>query len=782
MIGTRLSHYKVTAHLGTGGMGEVYRAHDERLGRDVAIKVLRRDLLADDAARARLRREARSLSRLNHPNICTVFDFDSDGDRTFMIVELLDGETLAQRVSHGPLPADEIRRIGLEIAGALEAAHEQGVVHRDLKPGNVIVTKRGVTKVLDFGLARLTREPTPTVTTQSAMTGEHSAGTLPYMAPEQVRGEAIDGRSDIYGLGATLYELATGRRPFAESQPLALAAAILYQTPEPPRSLGSKIDPTLEGVILRCLEKDPARRFQTAAEVQDALTGGSPPVASPGRRRIVISKRATFVALLVALTALAYVFQPGSCDEDRRSTAHMRRAKGLAVLPLANLSGDASEEYFADGMTEELITTLGQISALRVTSRGSVMKYKNSAESPRDIAHALGVDLLIEGALMKSGSEVRVSAKIVDAANDVVLWSGSFDRAITEVFALQSDVANAVVEAVKVGASPDERSRLRRTRLADPAAHEAYLRGRELEEQYTKETLLKAITSYEKSAMLQPDFAPAYAGIASCYLQLSTVYLEPGEAMPRAESASLKALAIDSTSAGALASLAYVRGFYRFEWEAAESDLRRAIRFNPSQGYAHNTLGYLLAVLGRFAESRGEFQIARSLDPLSQVYAAYSIMPLYEGRDYDEAIRESTRILSADPDAGFVRMIRAQAYAMKGDYQSAIGDLRTTLSAEVVPSVLAVLYYVQMKAGAEAAAESSYAELKRIENSGYVHPYTQATICVARGDHNAAFGWLERAAESRTEELVWLRDDPFMDPLRGDPRFRALVRRVRLEN
>lgn len=779
MIGTRLSHYRIIAHLGSGGMGEVYRAHDERLGRDVAIKVLPGDLLADDTARARLRREARSLSQLSHPNICTVFDFDSDGDRTFMVIELLDGESLAERVSRGPLGGDEVRRIGRDIASALEAAQEKGVVHRDLKPGNVILTKKGVTKVLDFGLARVNREATPSVTTQSVLSGEHSAGTLPYMAPEQVRGEAADGRTDIYGLGATLYELATGRRPFTESQPLALAAAILYQPPPPPGSLGTTVDPALAGVILRCMEKDPARRFQSAAEVREALASTKPirvdrPPAPfrPGARVSI-----AVTAVLLATVAVWFFMAGGG----KRWFKPDRPIRAVAVLPLTNLSGDASQEFFADGMTEELITTLGQIAALRVTSRGSVMRYKGSSSSPREIARALGVGLLVEGAVMRSGDQVRISAKLIEAAADRILWSGSFDRKISQVLALQSDVANAVVEAVRVRTTPEEKTRLRKVRATDPAALDAYMRGRALEEQYSQEALQGALRSYQKATTIQPDFAPAHAGIAAAYLKLSGMYLSPAEAMPRAEAAARRAVEIDSASAGAVAALAYVEGFYRFDWPAAEAGLRRAIALNPSDALSHATLGYLLTVNGRFEEAITEIQRARASDPFSQAYAAYSLFPYYEGRRYDDAIRAASEILRADPNAQFVRMIRAQAYSMNGDYTSAIRDLETAAATEEQPHILAYLIYVQARAGADSAAQRSYALFRKREKTAYVQPYTQAVVSLARGKREEALDWLERGVDSRNEEVVFLKVDPVMDPLRSDPRYQALLRRLGFE-
>ena len=476
-------------------------------------------------------------------------------------------------------------------------------------------------------------------------------------------------------------------------------------------------------------------------------------------------------------TALAGWLLRGGCGHTPSGIAESP-AIALAVLPLLNLSGDKTQEFFADGMTEELITRLGQVAALRVTSRSSIMSYKGTSKSLREIARDLDVSLLVEGAVMRSGDQVRISAKVVEVAADRLIWSGSFDRIISDVLALQSDVAAAVVEVVKVRVTPQEESRLRASAATNPEAYESYLRGRELAATYTSEALQKANEAYQKSASIEPRFAPAHAGIASTYLALSSMYIDPAEAMPRAEAAATKALALDSTSAAGLAALAYVKGFYRFDWETAETMLLRAIALNRSDAFARDTYGYLLTVTGRFEESSREFRRAREIDPLSQVYAHHSLIPLYEGRRYGDAIREATSILRADPKAAYVRLIRAQAYSMSGDQEAAIQDITSAVATEPQPHLLAYLGLVLAKAGRRAAADSVFREFGILAKSAYIQPYTHAVVSLAKGDRSGALEWLEKGIEARTEEVVFLKVDPEMDPLRNDPRYQALLRRV----
>ena len=453
MIGKSISHYRVTAKLGAGGMGEVYRAHDERLDRDVALKVLPAGLLADESARKRFRKEALMLSKLNHPTIATVHDFDTEDGVDFLVMEYVAGTTLAEKLAGRALPEKEVARLGTQMAAALEEAHERGVIHRDLKPSNVMVTPKGQAKVLDFGLAKLVRPVSETAVTESLTEAPAAGGTFPYMAPEQLRGETVDARTDLHALGVLLYEMATGQRPFPEARGPRLIDAILNTAPVPPSRFQPRLSTELERIILKFLEKDLENRYQSAKEIgvdlrrlgsSTSVSAVREPIASriPWRRAVLASVSVgAFLAVLFALNV-------GGLRERLRAPAAMAPIKSLAVLPLDNISGDPEQEYFADGMTDALIAELGQISALRVISRQSSMRYKGSDMPLPEIARELNVDAVVEGSVLHSGERVRVTAQLIGATPERHLWAESYERDLGDVLALHSEVAQAIARKI----------------------------------------------------------------------------------------------------------------------------------------------------------------------------------------------------------------------------------------------------------------------------------------------------------------------------------------------
>src|SRR5436309_18871 len=481
MIGRTLGHYRIESQIGAGGMGVVYLAHDERLHRDVALKVLPADTLADETARRRFRHEAQALSKLNHPNIATVHDFDSQEGMDFLVMEHIPGMGLDERLAGGPLAEKEAVKLGVQLAHGLEAAHREGVVHRDLKPGNLRITPDGRLKILDFGLAKGLRQGEGTDLTSLTTVGE-VVGTLAYMAPEQVRGERVDARTDLYAAGAVLYEMATGRRAFPQGSAPELMYTILNQEPEPPSTVRRGISAGLDALARKALAKDPELRYQPARELGVDLerVGGAGPA---GRRRERRGRRWARVpvvvagALAVLLGALA-LLDPGGVRERLLRGPQTGAIQSLAVLPLENLSGDPQQEYFADGMTEELITTLAKISALTVISRSSVMRFKGRHPPLVEIARQLQIGTVIEGSVLRSGSRVRISATLVQAATGKSLWAENYERDLSDVLTLQGEVARAIAKQIQVRLSPRDRVRLEATRRVDPRAHEAYLRGR----------------------------------------------------------------------------------------------------------------------------------------------------------------------------------------------------------------------------------------------------------------------------------------------------------------
>ncbi|HEY6868081.1 MAG TPA: protein kinase, partial [Candidatus Eisenbacteria bacterium] len=529
MIGQTLSHYRILHRLAAGGMGVIYCARDERLEREVALKVLPEGVIADAETRARFRNEALALSRLNHPGIATVFDFDSSGDGTdFLVMEYVPGVTLADKLAAGPLSGAEVIDLGAQIADALEAAHEQGVVHRDLKPGNIVVTPRGRIKVLDFGLAKFLHPHDSPLATR---TDGNLTGTLAYMPPEQFMGAPADARGDLYALGATLYEMATGKHPHADAQPAAMMYAIVHTRPAPPRTLNPALPARLEAVILRALEKQPERRPPSARalaeELRAATAGAAEPAPAPGGPRI------------------------GS----------------IAVLPLVNLSEDAGQEFFTDGMTEALIASLAQIRALRVISRTSAMQYKGASKPLPEIARSLGVDAVVEGGVLRSGERVRVTANLIEAESDRHLWSRSYERDVGDVLALQGEIARAIAEEVRVEITPREQRRLATGRAVNPVAYEAYLKGRYYWNRRSPPDLKRGIESFQKAIEADPTYAEAYAGLADCYGILADISaVRPAEGFAIARAAAERALEIDDQLAEAHTSRGFLYTFAGWNW------------------------------------------------------------------------------------------------------------------------------------------------------------------------------------------------------------------------
>src|SRR5260370_4462366 len=544
MIGQTLGHYRILEKVGAGGMGVVYRARDEQLDRDVAVKVLPSGTLSDDTARRHFRKEAMALAKLNHPNIETVYEFGTQDGTDFLVMEYVPGKTLAGRLSQGTLPEKEVVALGTQIAAALEEAHERGIVHRDLKPANIAITEKGRAKILDFGLPKLLR-PVTEGTTDTLTDSPAAAGTLPYMPPEQLKGEPVDARADIYTIGAVLYEMATGRRAFPEEQTSRLIDAILHQPPVSPRALDPRLSTELESIILKCLDREPERRYQFATELLVDLRRLEPssskylppPPRSPAWRRVAKLTGYAVPGLLVLAVGLTAMNAGGWRDRffGRLRTPQIR---SLAVLPFENLTGDAEQEYFADGMTEALITTLGQIRALRVISRTSVMKYKAAPRPPvPDIARALHVDAIIADSLSHSENLAQVTARLVSASTDTQLWSKSYQRDLQNVLVMQDEVATAIVREININLTPQEQARLASGRPVNPAAHEADLKGRYLNKG-TSSQQRKAREYFEEAIRIDPNYAPAYAGLADYYL--TSVQLRPLVSMPQAKQLTLQ--------------------------------------------------------------------------------------------------------------------------------------------------------------------------------------------------------------------------------------------------
>ena len=790
LLGQTLGHYRIIEKIGAGGMGEVYRAHDEHLDREVAIKVLPPGTLADEHSRKRFRKEALALSKLNHPNIATIHDFDTQQGVDFLVLEYIPGTTLNDRLMKGPLPEKQIIGLGMQLAEGLFAAHDHGVVHRDLKPGNLRLTTDGRLKILDFGLAKLRLPATASAVTESLSETEAMAGTLPYMAPEQLLGGEIDPRTDIHAAGLVIYEMATGQRAFADLPSSELIGAIVGHSPTPAGQLNHKLSPELERIVGKCLEKDPEDRYQSAKELNvdlrrlehDSQTK-HPFQAIPAQltlssfrrsRRVRLAALATVVAVLV----LGLIFVALRQWEFRRS-GNLPRFQALAVLPLVNLSGDPEREYFADGMTEELITQLGKLTRARIISRQSVMQFKGTRIPLAEIAQKLKVDAVVEGSVLQAGNRIRVTARLVDAAEEKPIWTDEYDRDLRDVLSLQEEVARAIANEIRMTISPQEQARLAKPRAINPEAYEAYLKGRFEWYKISQQGIENAERYFQLALEKDPNYALAYAGLADVWLmRADSGYAAPSETVPKAKDAALKALQLDDAISEAHVSLANIEALYEKDWAAAGQDFRRAIELNPSSANAHFMYADYLISLKHNQEWQTEVQQAMNLDPMSSFFRCfYGWQLVYLGR-YDEAIDVMQKVIAIQPSSAHLGLWGAyyKKHMEKEALEEAVKFFEALKDKEAVAALTAGYRHGGYREGMRRAADVL---ADRAQHS-HVAGVRVARLYAHAADADRALFWLQKAYEAGETPLGHLAVAWDWDQLRPDPRFQDLLRRMNL--
>ena len=796
----RLGPYEIRSPLGTGGMGEVYRARDERLKRDVAIKVLPQSLAADPDALARFEREAMAVAALSHPNILAIHDFGTHAGTAYAVMELLEGETLGAKLAAAPMAQRQAVDFALQVARGLSAAHEKGIVHRDLKPENLFVTKDGHLKILDFGLAlrrpldaagrestaasdqsKARNELTAAPTVERALTEPGTVmGTMGYMSPEQVRGLPVDHRSDIFSFGAILYEMLSGRKAFSRDTASDTMAAIMRDDPPELTQSGRDISPALDHVVKHCLEKDRDNRFQSARDIAFALgEASSGSAAAPARLSAQPSRSnasrpllwAAGVVALVTLAAAVLWLRPRAGAID-----------SLAVLPFVNAGGDPNSEYLSDGITESLINSVSQIPGIKVVSRASAFHYKGKDVDARTVGRELGVRAVLTGRIVERGDALSIRAELVDARDDTHVWGEEYNRRLSDILAVQEEIARDISGKLRQRLTGEEKKQLTRRYTENAEAYGLYLRGRYHWNKRTAGDIQKGIGYFQQAIEKDPTYALAYAGLAESYAILyNYTGLPSSETFPKAKAAAVKALELDDTLPQAHATLALTHEKFDWDFSAAEKEFRRAIELDPSYPTAHHWYGLFLSEIGRHEEAIAQSERAYELDPLSPIISNARAAVSYNARQYDRAIDAARKTIELDKNLNISWVSLGLSLEQKEMYPESIAALEEAvrLSERWIQAV-AALAHADAVSNRRVEARPLVEELKRRSERGQDALVNIALVYAGLGQNDEAMAWLDEAYRGRSAWLLQLslKVDPRWDPLRSDARFQDLLRRI----